>query len=121
MPAGLVELGFQDAAELWEPWCVATQEGQAASVAFAARLSEEGAEVGVATVRGLRGRGYATAAVAAWSHMSRLAGHELFYSADRENRSSRRVVARLGLRVIGASLRVSGASPSPSAAGLGRS
>src|SRR5262249_41962484 len=63
MPDGLAELGFRNASDLWRPWCVARVDGEVASVAFAARISEFGAELGVATVKALRGRGYAAAAV----------------------------------------------------------
>jgi hypothetical protein len=106
MPAGLADLGFHDASDFWAPWCVALHDGDVASVAFAARLSEAGAELGVATVRGLRGRGYAAAAVAGWSRLPSLQSRALFYSTDRTNLSSQRVIARLGLRLVGSSLRL---------------
>lgn len=66
VPAGLAEMGFGDVSEFWDPWCVALQHGEVASVAFAARLSEAGASLGLATSPGLRGRGYAAAATAGW-------------------------------------------------------
>jgi hypothetical protein len=107
MPDGLAELGFRSASDLWRPWCMARVAGDVASVAFAARISEVGAELGVATVKSLRGRGYAAAAVAGWSGLPTLQSRELFYSVDGSNVSSQRVVARLGLRSLGASLRLS--------------
>ena len=107
LPVGLLDLGFRDASEFWAPWCVALHDGEVASVAFSARLSETGAELGVATVRGLRGRGYAAVAAAGWSRLQSLQSRALFYSTDRTNLSSQRVVARLGLRLLGASLRLS--------------
>jgi hypothetical protein len=107
VPAGLAEMGFADISAFWEPWCVALQDGEVASVAFAARLSETGAALGLATSPGLRGRGYGTAATAGWTRMPALRSHALFYSTDRTNISSRRVAARLGLRFLGASLELS--------------
>jgi hypothetical protein len=107
LPVGLLDLGFRDASEFWAPWCVALHDGQVASVAFSARLSETDAELGVATVRGLRGLGYAAAAAAGWSRLQSLQSRALFYSTDRTNLSSQRVVARLGLRLLGPSLRLS--------------
>lgn len=106
MPTGLVELGYRDASDLWPPWCLALHGGEVASVACAARLSEEGAELGLATVRAFRGRGYAAAAAAGWSALPSLRSRALFYSTDRANTSSRRVIDRLGLRPLGSSLRL---------------
>jgi hypothetical protein len=107
VPAGLAEMGFADVSTFWEPWCVALQHGEVASVAFTARLSETGADLGLATSLGLRGRGYATAATAGWTRMPVLRSRALFYSTDEANISSRRVVARLGLRFLGGSLELS--------------
>jgi hypothetical protein len=107
MPDGLAELGFRSAADLWRPWCMARADGAAASIAFAARISEFGAELGVATVRALRGRGHGAAAVAGWSRLPLLQSRRLFYSTDWSNVSSQRVAARLALRRLGATLRLS--------------
>ncbi len=107
VPAGLVEMGFVDVSEFWDPWCVALERGEVASVAFAARLSATGADVGVATSPRLRGKGYAAAATAGWARMPALRSRALFYSTDQTNISSQRVAARLGLRLLGASLALS--------------
>jgi hypothetical protein len=107
VPAGLAEMGFVDVSAFWDPWCVAMQHGEVASVAFAARLSETGAGLGLATSPGLRGRGYAAAATAGWARMPALRSRALFYSTDQTNISSQRVAARLGLRFLGASLEFS--------------
>jgi hypothetical protein len=107
MPDALVELGFRSVSDLWRPWCAARIDGQVASVAFAARISDVGAEVGVATVKAFRSRGYAAAAVAGWSRLPMLQSRELFYSTDGTNVSSLRVTARLSLRFLGASMRLS--------------
>jgi|SRR5262245_38826572 len=106
MPAGLVEMGFRSATDLWRPWCMARVNGDVASVAFAARISERGAELGVATARAFRGRGYAAAVVAGWSRLPALQSRKLFYSTDGSNASSRRVATRLGLDPLGATLRL---------------
>jgi hypothetical protein len=107
VPAALAEMGFADVSAFWEPWCVALQYGDVASVAFAARLSETGADLGLATAPGLRGRGYAAAATAGWTRMRTLRSRALFYSTARTNVSSQRVAARLGLRSLGATLELS--------------
>ena len=107
LPAGLLELGFRNTSDFWPPWCVAVHGGEVVSVAFSARVCQTGAELGVATVRGHRGRGYAAAAVAGWSRLRCLQSRALFYSADRTNASSQRVAARLRLHLLGCSLRIS--------------
>jgi GNAT acetyltransferase len=107
MPAALLDMGFLDVSHFWAPWCVAMHDGQVASVAFAARLSKAGAEIGVATAPAFRGRGYAAAAAARWSRLQSLQSRALFYSTDQTNRSSQLVATRLGLRFMGASLRIS--------------
>lgn len=106
IPAPWVELGFRDVSDLWAPWCAVLQGGEIASLAFAARLSDDGAELGLVTAPGFRGRGLGAAATAGWSRLPSLAGRTLFYSTSRANISSQRVVARLGLDYVGASLRL---------------
>lgn len=107
MPEGLAGLGFLSASDLWRPWCMGTVNGEVVSVAFTARISDIGAEPGVATVKAFRGRGYAAATVAGWSRLPTLLSRELFYSTEARNVSSRRVVARLGLHQLAVSLRLS--------------
>jgi len=105
MPTGLAEMGFTG--DFWDPWCVTLHHGNVASVAFAARLSETGACLGLATSPDLRGRGYAAAATAGWARMPALRSRALFYGTSQTNISSQRVIARLGLRFLGASLGLS--------------
>lgn len=107
MPQGLADLGFRSVADLWPPWCAAIADGEIASLAFAARISDVGAELGLATARQFRGKGLAAAVTCGWSNLPMLGSRRLFYSTDRTNSSSQRVVARLGLRFLGASLRIS--------------
>jgi GNAT acetyltransferase len=106
MPEHMVAAGFKSIADLWEPWCVALDGGEIASMCYAARLSEKGAEAGVYTFEQYRGRGLAAAVTAAWASLPALSDRALFYSTNRTNRSSQRVASRLGLRQIGASVSV---------------
>lgn len=106
MSDGMQALGFRSTADFWPPWCAAVVDGEIASLAFAARLSEVGAELGVATVKAYRGQGFAAAATCGWSQLPTLRSRKLFYSTDRTNVSSRRVVERLGLRFLGTSFRI---------------
>ena len=106
MPHVLVALGFVAATDLWAPWCIALHDGEVASIAFTARITPTGAEVGVATVPAVRGRGFAAAATAGWASHQWLHERALFYSTARTNVSSQRVTDRLGLRFLGAELRL---------------
>jgi hypothetical protein len=106
MPQSMIDAGFKSVADLWPPWCIALDGETVASIAFSARLGARGAAIGVYTFPGHRGRGLAAAATSAWSSLRALSRHVLFYSARRDNLSSRRVIERLGLPRIGASLRI---------------
>jgi hypothetical protein len=98
LPQRLVEAGFASIRDFWAPWCLALDGEAIATIAFAARLGERGAEVGVYTLPAWRSRGLAAAVTAKWSCHPELASRELFYSTTVANTSSRRVTARLGLR-----------------------
>jgi RimJ/RimL family protein N-acetyltransferase len=76
-------------------------------------LTPRGAECGVWTQPGFRGRGYATATAtaAAWAASLRPTGRILFYSTDADNRSSQRVAERLQLRPIGWTWRLRAPDP----------
>jgi GNAT acetyltransferase len=106
MPDYMQTAGFKGVGDFWEPWCVALDGDDIASMAFAARLGVSGAEIGVYTFPKYRSRGLAAAVTAAWSSMRSLSQRALFYSTDKSNRSSQRVASRLGLRLIGASVRI---------------
>lgn len=107
MPPNLVEVGFVDVTHFWPPWCIALHEGEIVSIAFTARLSMLGAEVGVTTLPAFRGRGFAAAATAGWASLPSLRDRALFYSTELTNVSSQRVADRLGLRFLGPSLTIS--------------
>ncbi len=106
MSQPMIDSGFISVADLWEPWCIATDGDQIAAIASAARLGKGGAEIGVYTFPEFRARGFAAAVTAGWSSLAVLDGRALFYSTSRTNRSSQRVAARLGLRMIGASFTI---------------
>jgi hypothetical protein len=106
MPDYMQTAGFKGVGDFWEPWCVAFDGEDVASMAFAARLGVRGAEIGVYTFPKYRGNGLASAVTACWSSMPSLNQRALFYSTSKSNRSSQRVASRLGLRLIGASVRI---------------
>jgi hypothetical protein len=106
LPQPMLDAGFKRIGDFWEPWCVVVERDEIASIAFAARLGDLGAELGVYTFPAFRAQGFAAAVTASWSSLPRLKGRALFYSTARSNRSSQRVTARLGLRMIGASVSV---------------
>jgi hypothetical protein len=102
LPRSLLDAGFLSLEDFWWPWCVALEGCEIASMAFAPRLTEASAEIGVFTFPPFGGRGLAAAVTARWSALESLKGRALIYSTRTTNRSSRRVAARLGLRSIGA-------------------
>ena len=106
MPDYMQAAGFKGVGDFWEPWCVVLDATDIASMAFAARLGVSGAEIGVYTFPKYRSSGLAAAVTAAWSSMRSLNQRALFYSTIKSNRSSQRVASRLGLRLIGASVRI---------------
>lgn len=106
VPGDLAEMGFADTTHFWPPWCVALDGGTIVSIAFTARLSAVGAEVGVATPSRFRGRGFAASTTAAWASLRSLGGRTLFYSTDVTNVSSVRVADRLRLAFVGPSVSI---------------
>lgn len=106
MPENLVALRMRVPEDLWAPWVMLMVDGEVAATAFAARISADGAELGLATVPKFRGRGLARLATAAWSNLPELETRRLFYGADHDNLASGRVIAQLGLRRIGVSIRL---------------
>ena len=88
------------------PWrlpCLALLDGgRMASVCFSARNTPIAAEAGVETLEEFRGRGYATAVVAAWARAVRQEGRIPLYSTSWNNLASRSVARKLGLILYGA-------------------
>jgi RimJ/RimL family protein N-acetyltransferase len=96
------------------PWAIAVVDGRVVSICHTpVRMTERAAECGVWTHPEYRGRGYAAAVTAAWAEILRPSGRFLFYSTDAGNRSSQRVAARLRLRPIGWTWRLTGAGSGP--------
>lgn len=83
------------------PWAAATDGDQVLSICETARWSVHGAEAGVWTLPGARGRGLAGSVVGAWSAQCAGRVPRLYYSTSVDNLSSQRVAARLGLARIG--------------------
>jgi len=84
------------------PWAMAVVDGRVVSICHTpVQMTERAAECGVWTHPDYRGRGYAAAVTATWAAVLRPSGRYLFYSTDSQNRSSQRVAARLQLRLIG--------------------
>lgn len=83
------------------PWAAATDGDQVLSICETARWSAYGAEAGVWTLPGARGRGLAGSAVGAWSAQCAGRVPRLYYSTSADNLSSQRVAERLGLSHIG--------------------
>ena len=81
--------------ELGHPGFALVRDGKAVSVAFTSRSGGRGAEAGVETLPAYRGRGYATAVVAAWAEAVRRSGRIAFYSAAAKNAASLAVGERL--------------------------
>ncbi len=78
------------------PVTAAVVNGSAVSICYCARLSPLGAEAGVETLDAMRGRGYATTAVAAWATAVRRGGPLPLYSTSWENVASQRVAEKVG-------------------------
>ncbi len=88
------------------PFLAVLHEGRAVSVCCSVRITSEAHEAGVETLKGYRGRGYATDVVAHWGAEVRRMGCTPLYSTSWENASSQRVAQRLGLRQYGVTLHV---------------
>jgi hypothetical protein len=94
------------------PWTMVLDGDRAVSICHTPRpLTPRGAECGVWTQPGFRGRGYAAATAIAWAAILRPTGRLLFYSTDADNRSSQRVAERLQLRPIGWTWRLRALDP----------
>lgn len=83
------------------PVVASVVKGTAVSTCYCARLSPSAAEAGVVTLDAMRGRGYATAAVAGWAAAIRERGLLPLYSTSWENLPSLRVAHKVGMVLYG--------------------
>ena len=91
----------------WQQPCLALlDDGRLASVCFSARNTPIAAKAGVHTREEFRGRGYASAVVAAWARAVRREGRIPLYSTSWDNLASRSVARKLGLVLYGADLSI---------------
>lgn len=97
------------------PWAMAVVDGWVVSICHTPRpMTDRAAEAGVWTHPDYRGRGYAAEVTATWADILRPSGRFLFYSTDAQNLSSQRVAARLHLRPIGWTWKLTRAGLEPS-------
>lgn len=83
------------------PVAASVVDGTAVSICYCARLTSPAAEAGVETPEAMRGRGYATKAVAFWAAAAYERGLLPLYSTIWENLSSVRVAQKLGMICYG--------------------
>jgi hypothetical protein len=109
---GLLRDGFEDWLEELPGrspcFVLPDEDGAMASLCGCARLLPgRGAEAGVETREGRRGKGLAPRVVSAWARAISASGAHPFYSTRWDNRASRAVAAKLGLLLVGEDLHFS--------------
>ena len=89
-----------------EPCCVVREGGAIAAACYAATrpMADAGLEAGVDTRPEFRGKGFAARVVAAWAGEVRQRGMIPLYSTSWDNRPSRAVAHKLGLRLFASNL-----------------
>jgi hypothetical protein len=83
------------------PVTATVEQGSAVSLCFCARRPAQATEAGVETLPAFRGRGYATATVAAWAAEVTRRGVIPLYSTSWENAASQEVARHLGMEIYG--------------------
>lgn len=83
------------------PLTMVVDGANAVSICYCARISEDLAEAGVETVDAVRGKGFASSAVAAWASAVRQFGLLPLYSTSWENPASQGVARKLGMVCYG--------------------
>ncbi|MCG8350865.1 MAG: GNAT family N-acetyltransferase [Chloroflexales bacterium] len=79
------------------PLVATVVQNNAISICYCARITSLAAEAGVETVETMRGRGYASAAVAGWAHAVRQWGLVPLYSTSWGNAASQGIAHKLGM------------------------
>ncbi|ASS65809.1 MULTISPECIES: GNAT family N-acetyltransferase [unclassified Paenibacillus] len=105
----LLDSGFPGLAEGLEdrqPVFAVVADGRAVSVCFSARKSPLGAEAGLETLPGHRGRGLAIMCAEAWAQALQAGGMLPFYSTSWDNFASQSVARKLGLHAYGVDIHV---------------
>jgi RimJ/RimL family protein N-acetyltransferase len=85
----------------WQPCLAVVRDGAAVSVCYSARRGPLAAEAGVDTLAAFRGRGLASAVVAAWGAAIHESDRVPLYSTGWDNLASQGVAQRLGLILLG--------------------
>lgn len=83
------------------PVAAAIEQGQAVCICYCSRRPAEATEAGVETLEPFRGRGYATATVAAWAAAVHSLGCIPMYSTSWQNFASQAVARKLGMVFYG--------------------
>jgi hypothetical protein len=83
------------------PVAAAVEDGRAVSLCFCSRRPAEATEAGLETVPAFRGRGYATAATAAWAAEVSRRGCIPLYSTSWDNLASQAVARKLRMVLYG--------------------
>jgi RimJ/RimL family protein N-acetyltransferase len=83
------------------PILAAVEQAQAVAVCFCSRRPAQATEAGLETLPAFRGKGYATATVAAWAAEVRQRNCIPLYSTAWENLASQAVARKLGMVIYG--------------------
>lgn len=89
-----------------EPYMARIEDGVAVALCHSSRLTGQAAEAGVTTLEAYRGRGYASAVVAAWARAIHASGRIPLYSTSWDNLASQAVARRLRLVQYGTDLSI---------------
>lgn len=84
-----------------QPIVVAVEQDQAVTLCYSARRPDRATEAGVETLPEFRGKGYATATVAAWATEVSKRGCIPLYSTSWENTASQAIARKLGMVIYG--------------------